>query len=63
MNRPLALAPANKPNYRIPGILLAPNGDLLVFAEKRNDGIGDVGNRDILSSAARTKGAPGAPSR
>ncbi len=41
-------APGNKPNYRIPAILQAPNGDLLIFAEERNDGIGDIGNHDIV---------------
>ncbi len=49
-------APENKPNYRIPGILLAPNGDLLVFAEKRNDGIGDIGNHDIVMKRSTDKG-------
>jgi len=42
------VAPQNKPNYRIPSILRAQNGDLLVIAEKRNDGPGDVGNHDIV---------------
>jgi len=42
------LTPDNKPNYRIPGILRAPNGDILIFAEKRNDGPGDIGNHDIV---------------
>ena len=35
-------APANRPNYRIPSILQAPNGDVLIICEKRNDGIGDI---------------------
>ncbi len=43
-----ALTPNNKPNYRIPGIIQAPNGDILVICEKRNDGIGDIGNHDIV---------------
>jgi sialidase-1 len=49
-------APLNKPNYRIPAILQAPNGDLLIFAEKRNDGIGDIGNHDIVLKRSRDKG-------
>lgn len=48
--------PKNKPNYRIPAILQAPNGDLLIFAEKRNDGPGDVGNTDIVLKRSRDKG-------
>jgi sialidase-1 len=43
-----ALTPNNKPNYRIPGIIQAPNGDILVICEKRNDGPGDIGNHDIV---------------
>ncbi|MBI5397372.1 MAG: exo-alpha-sialidase, partial [Verrucomicrobia bacterium] len=50
------VAPKNKPNYRIPAILQAPNGDLLIFAEKRNDGPGDVGNTDIVLKRSRDKG-------
>ncbi len=46
----------NKPNYRIPSILRAPNGDLLIFAEKRNDGIGDVGNHDIVLKRSGDQG-------
>jgi sialidase-1 len=49
-------APANKPNYRIPAILQAPNGDLLIIAEKRNDGIGDIGNHDIVCKRSSDKG-------
>ena len=49
-------APRNRPNYRIPAILQAPNGDLLIFAEKRNDGPGDVGNTDIVCKRSRDKG-------
>jgi sialidase-1 len=48
--------PNNKPNYRIPAILQAPNGDLLIFAEKRNDGPGDIGNHDIVLKRSRDKG-------
>lgn len=42
------VTPQNKPNYRIPAILQAPNGDLIIFAERRNDGPGDVGDHDIV---------------
>lgn len=49
-------APKNKPNYRIPAILQTPNGDVLIFAEKRNDGIGDIGNHDIALKRSRDKG-------
>ncbi len=41
-------APGNKPNHRIPALIQMPGGDLLAFAEKRNDGIGDVGNHDLV---------------
>jgi sialidase-1 len=54
--RVFALTPDNKPNYRIPAILQAPNGDLLVFAEKRNDGPGDIGNHDIVLKRSRDLG-------
>ncbi|MCC6680602.1 MAG: exo-alpha-sialidase [Phycisphaeraceae bacterium] len=46
VTRVVASGPNDKPNYRIPAIVQGFNGDLLVFAEKRNDGIGDVGNID-----------------
>ena len=49
-------APGNKPNYRIPAVLQAPNGDILIFAEKRNDGPGDVGDHDIVLKRSRDKG-------
>ena len=48
--------PRNRPNYRIPAILLAPNGDLLVFAEKRNDGPADVGDHDLVMKRSRDQG-------
>lgn len=50
------LTPNNKPNYRIPAILQAPNGDILIFAEKRNDGPGDIGNHDIVLKRSRDRG-------
>ena len=48
--------PRNRPNYRIPAILLAPNGDLLIFAEKRNDGPGDLGDHDLVMKRSRDQG-------
>jgi sialidase-1 len=54
--RVFALTPDNKPNYRIPSILQAPNGDILIFAEKRNDGPGDIGNHDIVLKRSRDLG-------
>ncbi|HSI11155.1 MAG TPA: sialidase family protein [Chthoniobacter sp.] len=51
-----ALTPNNKPNYRIPSILQAPNGDVLIICEKRNDGPGDIGNHDIVLKRSRDKG-------
>jgi sialidase-1 len=50
------VAPQNKPNYRIPAILQAPNRDLLVIAEKRNDGPGDIGDHDIVLKRSRDRG-------
>lgn len=50
------VTPNNRPNYRIPAILHAPNGDVLVLAERRNDGPGDVGNHDIVLKRSRDKG-------
>lgn len=50
------VAPANKPNYRIPSIIQAPNGDVLIVAERRNDGIGDIGNHDIVMKRSSDKG-------
>src|SRR5438552_954521 len=49
-------APGNKPNYRIPAIVQAPNGDILIIAERRNDGIGDIGDHDIVMKRSRDKG-------
>lgn len=50
------VAPKNKPNYRIPALIRAPSGDLLAFAEKRNDGPGDIGNHDIVLKRSRDRG-------
>ena len=49
-------APKNKPNYRIPSIIQASNGDLLVICEKRKDGPGDIGNHDIVLKRSGDKG-------
>ena len=50
------VTPQNKPNYRIPAILQAPNGDLIIFAERRNDGPGDIGDHDIVMKRSRDLG-------
>ncbi|HEX4130543.1 MAG TPA: sialidase family protein [Pirellulales bacterium] len=50
------VAPKNKPNYRIPAILAAPSGDVLIFAERRNDGPGDIGNHDIVLKRSDDRG-------
>jgi sialidase-1 len=50
------LTPKNKPNYRIPSIIQAPNGDILVICERRNDGPGDIGNHDIVMKRSADKG-------
>ena len=51
------VAPDNKPNYRIPALIETPiRGDLLVFAEKRNDGPGDIGNHDIVLKRSSDQG-------
>ncbi len=50
------LTPNNKPNYRIPSLILAANGDLLAIAEKRNDGPGDIGNHDIVCKRSQDQG-------
>ena len=41
-------SPDNKPNFRIPSLITAPNGDLLAIVERRNTGIGDIGDFDIV---------------
>ena len=56
MTRLFALTPNNKPNYRIPSIIQAPNGDILVICERRNDGPGDIGNHDIVMKRSSDKG-------
>jgi sialidase-1 len=51
-----AITPENKPNYRIPSILQAPDGSIIIFAEKRNDGPGDIGNHDIVMKRSTDRG-------
>ncbi len=48
VTRVIASGPDDKPNYRIPAVVQAFNGDVLVFAEKRLGGIGDVGDIDLV---------------
>lgn len=55
------VTPKNKPNYRIPSLIQARNGDLIAFAEKRNDGIGDVGNHDLVLKRSRDLGKTWGP--
>ena len=50
------LKPKNKPNYRIPSIIQAPNGDILVICERRIDGPGDIGNHDIVMKRSADHG-------
>lgn len=50
-------APGDRPNYRIPALLRAADGSLLAFAEKRNDGPGDVGDHDLVLKRSRDAGA------
>ena len=50
------LTPKNKPNYRIPSIIQAPNSDILVICERRNDGPGDIGNHDIVMKRSADHG-------
>jgi sialidase-1 len=54
--RVFALTPDNKPNYRIPAILQAPDASIIIFAEKRNDGPGDIGNHDVVMKRSTDKG-------
>jgi sialidase-1 len=42
--------------YRIPAVVLAPNGDLLAFAEGRRHGCGDFGDVDIVMRRSRDNG-------
>lgn len=50
-------AAGNKPNYRIPNIVRASNGDILVIAEKRRLGFGDIGYTDIVMKRSTDLGA------
>ena len=42
--------------YRIPAMVVAPNGDLLAFAEGRVDGPDDHGNIDVVMKRSSDKG-------
>src|SRR6186713_2153757 len=55
------ITPDNKPNYRIPAIQQAPDGSIIIFAEKRNDGPGDIGNHDIVMKRSTDKGRTWGP--
>jgi sialidase-1 len=48
--------PENKPNYRKPAVLQALNGDLMLFAEKRNDGNSGIGDHDHVLKQSRDNG-------
>jgi sialidase-1 len=54
--RVFPFAKGNKPNYRIPSIVKAANGDILIFAEKRRKSIADVGYTDIVMTRSTDKG-------
>src|SRR4051794_19076918 len=49
-------SPRDRPNYRIPALLRAANNDLICFAERRNDGPGDIGNHDIVAKRSTDRG-------
>jgi len=51
-----SFAENNEPNYRIPAIAKASNGDILLFAEKRRNGIADVGHIEIIMTRSTDKG-------
>ncbi|MEJ5995630.1 sialidase family protein [Pedobacter sp. Du54] len=53
----------NKPNYRIPAMVSTPNGDLLIFAEKRRKSVADVGYTDIIMTRSSDKGKTWASER
>lgn len=43
--------------YRIPSVIVAPNGDLLAFCEGRRNSSGDHGNLDLLQKRSTDGGA------
>lgn len=43
-------------SYRIPAIIMLPNGDILAFAEGRKEGLADFGNNDILMKRSKDNG-------
>jgi sialidase-1 len=54
--RVFPFAEKNKPNYRIPAIVSASNGNLLIFAEKRRKSVADVGYTDIIMTRSTDDG-------
>ena len=48
--------PKNAPNYRIPALLAVPNGDLIIFSEKRIDGPSDFGPHTIAAIRSSDRG-------
>ena len=48
--------PQNKPNYRIPSLILAPNGDVLAIVERRVNSIGDASDIDIVMRRSTDNG-------
>lgn len=51
----------NRPNHRIPALVLAPNREVLLFTEKRHDGIGDIGNHDLVLKRSSDRGRTWGP--
>ena len=47
--------------YRIPSLVAAPNGDLLVFCEARKNNLADDGNIDLLMKRSTDNGATWSP--
>ena len=43
--------------YRIPSLIVAPNGNLLVFCEARKDNLSDDGNIDLVMKRSTDGGA------
>lgn len=42
--------------YRIPAVIVVPNGDVLAFAEGRKDGCSDTGNIDLIFKRSTDQG-------
>ena len=47
--------------YRIPSLVVAPDGDLLVFCEARKNNLSDDGNIDLLMKRSKDGGATWLP--